>query len=461
MIRIAAPLLLCLLPAAASVAAAQPRPVAQVEVVRRGNSWTAEFRLAEAAAAWAFARSPLGRESKRSWRSESWTVETPGVRLERRGWYDVLVADRGTVPSRVRVRFRPYSRDIESDYDPALTFTDGSVALFDQQFKLFPVRSAGEVDRLPIDLTGRPEVRRPTRATFRDAAGPVLLHGRRTGKATTEDIGTYVLFGPLKPVPFPAMTSVTDPKLPAWLRAFLERSTPQILAAYTRALGPPKGSKPMLMLSWAGPTKGLGSMGGSVLPNLVVMAFEGDGLLTDSQGARNFSRWFIAHESAHFWLGQTVRYEHTRDGWITEGGADLLAFRSVAATDPSYDARGELQRAVDDCVKLSEGRAVSSAQERGEHRAYYACGAVFALAAEAKSGKSFAAWLKPLIDANRSDGILTRQEWLAAVGDPQVSRAIADLLDRGSPQPKAAISRLFTLAGVSFEPGPDGTPRLK
>ena len=37
------------------------------------------------------------------------------------------------------------------------------------------------------------------------------------------------------------------------------------------------------------------------------------------------SRWFIGHEGAHFWLGQTVRYAFADEAWITEGGADLMA----------------------------------------------------------------------------------------------------------------------------------------
>jgi aminopeptidase N len=105
-------------------------------------------------------------------------------------------------------------------------------------------------------------------------------------------------------------------------------------------------------------------MGGSVLPSLVVMRFEGAGVLSESPALRNQARWFIAHEAAHFWLGQAVSYEFSRDAWITEGGADLLAVRTVAALDPSYDARKALQGSVDECIKLTKDKGVASAQQR-------------------------------------------------------------------------------------------------
>ena len=75
-------------------------------------------------------------------------------------------------------------------------------------------------------------------------------------------------------------------------------------------------------------------MTGSVLPNLLAMTFEGEGVLRENAGLRDHALWFIAHEAAHFWLGEAVAYQYSRDSWITEGGADLLAFRIVAEVDP-------------------------------------------------------------------------------------------------------------------------------
>ena len=116
----------------------------RVEITRQGNEWIAEYIFDRESAVWVFPRTDVTRDDQQSWRPLSWTVETRGVRLERRGWYDVLVA-RKAVPLRVRIRFTPFAKGLQNDYTPALRFTDGSVALFLAQFDTFPMAS----DQIP------------------------------------------------------------------------------------------------------------------------------------------------------------------------------------------------------------------------------------------------------------------------------------------------------------------------
>jgi hypothetical protein len=461
-----------LLAAALSVlllsAAPAPRaaPLA-VEVVRDGARWTAELSFQRRARVWAFVRSPLTEETHQPWRPQSWQIETPGVRLERHGFYDALVAaDGGLLPDRIRIRFTPFPDRVAGDYDPALVFTDGSVALYSEQFDAFPAANVAMVERLPADISSADIVYSATRVTFRDAAGPILYGGRRVSSTTieTDEDGGYVLFGPARPIVTPAMALVIDPALPQWIHDSIAAATPGILDRYAAALGPAPGPKPTIMVSWVGPTAGRRSMGGGTLAGLIVMRFEGEGMLAGSPAAQHSNLWFIAHESAHFWLGQAVHYGTALDSWITEGGADLLAFRAVAAADPSYDARAELQKAVDDCARLSAGRGIATALERNEHRAYYACGAVFALVAEAASHRPFIQFVRQLLDASRADRTVTRADWLGLLDrlsrDPSLSRDMAAMLDRGSADPKALIASLFTRAGIAFTRAADGTPRL-
>jgi hypothetical protein len=350
------------------------------------------------------------------------------------------------------------------DYDPSLIFSDGAVALYSGQFDAFPTDDLAAVARL------QPGVELPwnsARVTWRDRAGPVLANGRRVAAATimSEGEGTYILFGGRAPVVTPDLVLVMDPELPAWVRNSVASTTPGIFARYAAALGPWRGGKPTIMMSWAGPTPGVTSMGGGALLGLIVMRFEGAGVLSETAAARQSNLWFIAHESAHFWLGQTVTVQTAQDGWITEGGADLLAFRAVGAADPTYDPRAQLQAAVNDCVRLSTGHGIATANERNEHRAYYACGAVFALVAESASRRPFTAFVRTLVDENRSDREVTRAEWLALLTrvsrDPSLGRDIVGLVDHGAADPKAVIASLFTRAGVRFTPGPDGVPRLQ
>jgi hypothetical protein len=413
-----------------------------------------------------FDRSSVTRVGEAPWRPQSWTIDTPGIRLERRGHYDVLAREDGSrLPIWVRIRFAPFSGDLLADYDPALVFTDGSIALYSEQFDAFPLRSAVRAERLPIDLSGTRAPASPTRVTFTDYSGAVLNAGQRTASVTLDDDdGTYVLFGPAEPVVTEVMATIIDPELPDWIRESLLRDTPAILARYSEALGPAPGPRPTLMVSWTGPTPRLTSMGGSVLPGLITMTFEGTGVLSENDRLRRQALWFIAHESAHFWLGQAVAYQYSRDAWITEGGADLLAIRTVAAVDSSYDPQEALQTAVGDCVALTAGRGVASAEQRNEQRAYYACGALFGLVAEAASHRPFAEFVRDLIAASRADNVVTRGEWMAAfeaaTGDAILARDIAQLLDHGAENPKAALAALFTRAGVAFVEDEDGMPRL-
>jgi hypothetical protein len=448
-------------PRPASAAPAARTVVA--EVVRDGDAWTAEFRFDRPSPAWLFAHSAVKRVGGQPWRPGSWTVETPGVRIERRGRHDVLFAERGAVPPVVRVRFVPVDDDLVAEYDPALIFTDGSVALWSGHFHLLPVASVEAAAALPLDLNGIPFSSNGSEVTFRDRRGRVFYVGRRLDSATLIDGKFYVLFGPLEPAAGEGIATLLDPGLPAWLKRELGEATPAIFRHLESALGPHAGPMPTLLVNWRGATPGLVSMGGSVLPGQIGMTFEGIGVTAESRSVRDDARGFIAHEAVHFWLGNTVRYQAARDSWITEGGADLLAQRTLAAIDPGFDPRPKLQRLIAECAAFAR-RPVAEAAERGENQAFYACGAVFGMVAEAASRRPFAAFVRGLVDSNRADGVLTRAEWLAALdrlsGDPSLSRDIAILLDRGSPDAKAVIASLFTRSGVRFTPGADGVPRL-
>ncbi len=444
-------------------AAAQSAPVA-VSIVRDGDVWTAEYRFPRAAPVWAFIRSADAEATGRSWRAASWAVETPGVRLERIGRYDALVADSGNVPEVVRIRFTPFTDELRSDYVPALALGGGAVALFDDHFLLFSA-PRDVVAGLPVDLTGQPIDDSGTRVTFRDSAGPLLHRGRRSPEVTTQNSNSYILFGARDPIVTDTMAAAIDPALPSWLADALRELTPAILSRYAAELGPAPGGPPTLLASWAGPTPGRASMNGGVVPGTIIMRFDGEGLVERNPEMINLARWFIAHEGSHFWLGQAVRYERSRDAWMLEGGADLLAIRTVQALDPAYDWKGEINRALRECAGLIENRGVASAEDRGQNRAYYACGAVFALVAEARSGRPYSAFVRGLVEANREDGVLTRDEWLDALdgvaGDPGLRADIETLLDQGSAQPRQALAALLRRAGIAHVVGENGLPRLQ
>lgn len=427
-----------------------------IDVSRDGDEWIAEYTFKRTVDGWFFPRSSLTREGAERWRLQSWTIETPGVKLVRRGHYDVLAPARGRMPLKVRVRFRPFTGDLVDDYAPALGFTDGGFALFSAQFDVLPLKSLNEADALPSDLNNSYFAETHLAMRFHDGAGVTTHDG---------EFATYVPFGPTRRVQTGDVVTVFDPQLPAWIHDSLAQSVTHLLAHYAAQLGPLPEGRPTVMVAWAGATPGIVMRVGGALRGQIVMKYEGAGLLKETPQQRAEGLWFVAHEAAHFWLGQTVGYDYAREAWITEGGAELLAVRAIAALDPVYDWRKELNREIGDCVSLAKGRGVEDARDRNEHRAYYACGAVFGLVAEAASQAPFHAFVRRLVDANRADGIVSRADWLATLdavsSDPTLSRDIARLLDRGSPDPAASIASLFDRAGVAYRLDEQKIPRMR
>lgn len=439
-------------------AAASSAPT--VEVVRDGNRWTADVVMDRDAPVWAFRRSALLRVEGQPWRPSWWSVETPGVILDRQGRYDVLrMADGSNVPRRLRIAMQIRNGDLIADYDPALIFTDGAVALYTDHFDMIPMASVDAARELPMDLNGVDIPGEASRVTWRDRAGPVLFKGRRVDAPTASDAQTYVLFGQADVRIGEGVTTVIDPGLPAWLNAKLEQFTPRVMSHYAERMGPNVDGAPTLMVSWAGPTRRLSSMGGSVLPGLIAMTFEGEGHLDPDKETLDRAHWFIGHEAAHFWLGSNgMAYEFAREAWITEGGADLMAIRAIKAIDQTYDDASELQREVDDCVELAKGKPVAGAGERSENRAYYACGAAWSLALESarrrQDGGDFFTVLSDFRRDEGADGVLSRGEWLAAMtrfaGSPEPAAAIGRMLDEGVEDPAAALAAIFDRTGVAY-----------
>jgi hypothetical protein len=133
----------------------------------------------------------------------------------------------------------------------------------------------------------------------------------------------------------------------------------------------------------------------------------------------------------------------------------------VAAADAGYDARKRLGEAKEECLPLLAKGGLASANERGDHRAYYACGAIIALAAEQASGGDFAEFVKGLIDRYGGDNIVTRAEWLSLLDEraPGMGAEVSKLLDGPNTDPSAALDRFMSQAGIAgLLPAPDAKP---
>ena len=436
----------------------------QVTVARQGEAFVADFILPADAPAWGFWRSATAASDDQPWRAKTWRVLTPGVTLVRRGRWDALVATNGRpVPRHVRVRLAPFTGDLNADYVPALRLGGGSVAVFDGHFALFSVDRAAVLDSLPAGFD-------PAQAPVGDRGTAVAFKGRNLrlagdidGYRRGESAGTYGLFGVPRASVRNGVATVIDSELPRWIADDLAGFTPRVIAILTSRLGPSGIGEPTVLAAWEGIGREGASMNGGTLKGLILMRFEGQAALHEIPALRNMARWFIAHEASHFWLGQAVGYETARDTWIMEGGADLLAVRTVSALDPNFDGRKVLNDALKDCSALAK-KPVAGAIERGDTRTNYACGAVFALVAEKAGNGDFFAFAKRLIDANRTKAEVNSAIWLAALdrasGQPALSRTMRELLDKGSPDPKAALAGLLKAAAIPYRVDAHGVPQL-
>ena len=445
-----------LLIALAALAGSATAPV-EVAVQRDGDGFVAEYRFPREAPAWGFFRSSSAAATAKPWRPQSWTVLTPGVRLERRGSQDALVAkDGGPVPASVRVRVTPFTGDLDADYVPALRLGGGSVALFDGHFSAYSVDSATQLETLPPGFDPKLVGDSGTRVRFHGdglhVAGDV--EGYREGRSA----GAYGLYE-LPPASVQdGVATVIDSELPAWLAADLKTLTPRVIEALSSRLGASGVAEPTILAAWEGGEQKGAGMNGGTLKGLILMRFDGAAALERNPELSEMALWFIAHEAAHFWLGQSVRYASPRDGWITEGGADLLAIRVMQQIDPSYDPRPKLNEALRDCGTLAD-QPVASAIERNEHRAYYACGTLFALVAEKSNGGDFFGFTRALIEQNRADGIVSGEEWLGQLGSAQAAH-IRALVEQGASDPQAKLAALLGDSGMETVRNADGSLRL-
>ena len=186
------------------------------------------------------------------------------------------------------------------------------------------------------------------------------------------------------------MTTIIDPAA-----AGLDRGHPAARhaahpgAAMPSALGPRRRRQPTLMVSWAGPTPRPDQHGRQrpARPDRDDLRRRGV-LERDAPTLRDIARWFIAHEAAHFWLGQAVALRNTR---ATAGSPRAAPTCSRSAPSrrsiPATTRATRCSDAVDECARADRrARRSPAPSERNEHRAYYACGAVFALVAEAALG---------------------------------------------------------------------------
>jgi hypothetical protein len=419
-------------------------------IERDGARWSVEYRLNANQKIWAFPRSKPDRLLAKSWRGRSWIVTTKGVRLSQMDGFDVLVADNGFVPKQVKILFVPWADDLQADYDPALQFSTGDIALFDGHFNITPyVPEKGLVDANAAQVN-----------RFVDKGRSIWGKGKSHSSATFSGDPNYVLFGDLKPMESERLQTIIDPGMPDWLRTNMNAFVPRLVDDFARQFGVEGlDQKPSIWAVWGGGSLQGISTGGSVLPGFISMVLKGDGLVAENKDAKERLYWFLAHEVAHFWLGQRANYAGDGHQWISEGGANAAAMLYLKTNLPDYDFATEYANQVEDCRKSAKKGAIRTGYQRHDYQGYYACGAIFNLVADKfarENGSDFFGFNGALIKhADASDRKISGEEWLESfakiANDARLAEAMVRLLEGTSSEVDKDIDFLLSHTGVDSQ----------
>gem|GEM_PF-2994524 len=287
--------------------------------------WRADFDFAEPGTEWVFVR------SRGDYRTSTWTPITDGAAVVRKDGFDrIRLSDAGQAAS---FTFAPEAGPLDRTYDPALLFSDGSAALFINQFNLVPLSivaneiAASQANPGDID-TGFACQQITFQTESRIIADGKSLQGPQTFSSNCgEPRSGYIYVGDLPLVEGESVTAVIDPALPDWLRATLDTELVNAFDALADEFGDPLEQKAVALVAFRG--FDLEGVSQSVLEGMMVFSFEGDAFKSENKRLSRYLDWFFTHEAAHVFQRRNGQAP-VRDQWIVEGHASAMAYRITA-----------------------------------------------------------------------------------------------------------------------------------
>lgn len=405
----------------ASLAACTAPPAPQqpsVEVRETSHGiWRASWRFPEPVSGMRF------RRPAHHFREDAWRVLTPGYTLARDGESQVVRAADAAQVTAIEVEFPVDTRLFPREYEFFHRFSDGSVALYTGMLH------AESLDGRLI------------------AASVTVDPGPARGLVTTDTEGadgTYAYIGNIAPLHAAHITAVIDPGLPAWVAYEVEQRTAAFFAVLAERTGHRLERRPLVLFNFVpGALDGYAYRGGA-LPGLIHLSAVGDGWHDADPGAVRALLKFIAHEAAHMWNADLVRYDAGAPPWLHEGGADALAARLLVAAGivgPSALADADAA-ALDECITQPEV-ALSAARA---DRAHYACGSLVAswseyLLQQSDPSLDLFDFTGRLIERARMDGgRYGEADWFAVLKEMGAAAAAVEALQAfvHAPQPPHA-----------------------
>jgi len=389
----------------------------------------------------------------------AWAPQSDRVRLERLNGLDVLAFD--TPRDRVSLVAEPRFVSPEGDYSPFVDFSDGGLALFTGQFELLPVADAEAAAALEGRLD-RWQGEQPVLGVRVRSGSRIVFDGEvREGEVehTTTGGGAFVYLGEGEIVAGRSYVGVIDRGLPDWVLASVENDMEAIFETYESRWDRPLEDKAVLYFAFGGYGHPGFSNKGGVAGSVIMLDSSGEAMREASPDLRNYLNWFFAHEVAHqFQNVSPARHGETADSWIHEGGASAMANAIIAEMGggPAYLDAAYAQ-AWAGCLPVLETGPLRGAGARGAFGAYYDCGSLVSLIAEAGTpgGDLYAIWHAMQSVAVEMDEPVGSDLFFAAMRGLDAPAGLTNLLRRivvdGVEDPAAALQEAMDMAGLTAE----------
>ncbi len=389
-------------------------------------------------------------------REENWQVQTPGYRFARSGDVQFLVRDESAEPAdAIVIEFPVETRFILRDYELFNRFFDGSLMLFTGHFYVQP---AGK------KVPDQQQLGFLTKITLSPPKGKQIgIQGQLTSKAVTwidkTGEGTYAYIGNTPATETESVITVFDKGLPSWVSQQAQQRIPELLALYTKRMGPHSAVKPLVLFSYEPDAQQTYGYNGGVRNDLIQLRVSGSSWQQESTGPMISLIQLFAHEAAHLWNGQAVSSAPNTSPWIHEGSADALAERALVdlgliASSVFWQHQ---EAALNSCI--SGLKAEKSLLSTTQHRLHYTCGNFLSLWAEralqsvSRDKDLFDIW-RNLIE-NSPSGTFDQSSYfdsLRTMGvTPKHTGAMQDFVSRSHKNPVQALKEAFEPLGIILE----------
>lgn len=326
--------------------------------------WRVSYQLPAAVSLFRFARAGADRNG--------WRVDAKQLRWRTEAGEAVIEARDGSEFQRLELWVPEDLRTYAKDYALFKRFSDGGLLLYTGHLRPHAELLAGQAPRYFLQAPGRQIV----------AEGRVT-HG--LGQWLQADAqGTYVYVGGGEILITAAGVVVADAGLPDWQRAQFEQGLPELMAEFDRQLGD-LGQRISVYASYRDSGQAGRFQDGSTLPGVLQMETSGDGWHSASPAARAEFMQLLAHELAHLWNPAWIT-EDPGQAWISEGGAEALAWSALRASGQISEAQlqANISEKLNLCIFHNQRVALDQAASAGRFAALYDCGALLMLATGAR-----------------------------------------------------------------------------